>query len=118
MTAPRDTSIETLIGEIGGRLYRDAAASRPALFGARGLRRALLEKALEPYAKTVPIYWVQEEPANMGAWTFLRVRFGCDLFGRPFHLASRAASASPAAGSAKRHKQEQAEIIARAFGEK
>ena len=80
------------------------------------LRRDLLEMALSSYSEGTPIFWVQEEPANMGAWPFLRLQFGNSLFGRfPFEGISRPASSSPATGSHRRHKQEQAEIIARAF---
>jgi 2-oxoglutarate dehydrogenase E1 component len=83
------------------------------------LRGELLESVLSPYASGTPVYWVQEEPGNMGAWTFMRIQFGEKLFGRwPFAGITRPASASPATGSHRRHKQEQAEIIARAFGEK
>ncbi len=76
-----------------------------------------LHAALASYSPATPVYWVQEEPANMGAWTYLRVRFGERILDHPFGGISRAASASPAAGSHRRHKQEQAEVIARAFNE-
>jgi 2-oxoglutarate dehydrogenase E1 component len=83
------------------------------------LRRELLETALAAYPEGTPVYWVQEEPMNMGAWFYLRVHFGENLFGRfPFAGISRASSASPATGSHRRHKQEQQEIIAKAFAEK
>jgi 2-oxoglutarate dehydrogenase E1 component len=83
------------------------------------LRRELLERALENYREGAPVFWVQEEPANMGAWNFMRIQFGEKLFGRfPFDGIARDISATPATGSAKRHKQEQTEIIHRAFGEK
>jgi len=53
----------------------------------------------------------------MGARRYLRLRFGSSLLGRhEFHEVCREASASPATGSASSHKQEQAEILARAFG--
>jgi 2-oxoglutarate dehydrogenase E1 component len=82
------------------------------------LRSELLESALSPYRAGTPVNWVQEEPANMGAWTFLRVRFGESLFGRfPFSGITRPSSATPATGSHRRHKQEQAEIISRVFGD-
>ena len=80
------------------------------------LRTELLKGILAQYKEGTPAFWVQEEAANMGAWTFLRVRFGEKLFGRlPFGGITRPAAATPATGSTKRHKQEQAEIIARAF---
>jgi RHH-type proline utilization regulon transcriptional repressor/proline dehydrogenase/delta 1-pyrroline-5-carboxylate dehydrogenase len=46
MNAPQEPALEPLIRDIGSRLYRDAARSRPALFGARGIRGALLRRAL------------------------------------------------------------------------
>src|SRR5213079_1249699 len=83
------------------------------------LPRDLLQTALAPYPDGTPVFWVQEEPANMGAWSYLRVQFGESLFGRwPFSGISRPASASPATGSPRRHKQEQTEIITRAFGDR
>jgi len=83
------------------------------------LRRDLLEKALTQYPKDTPVFWVQEEPGNMGAWVFMRNQFCGTLLDRwPFEGVTRPPSASPAAGSHRRHKQEQAEIISRAFGEK
>jgi 2-oxoglutarate dehydrogenase E1 component len=81
-------------------------------------RSELLEQALGPYPAGIPVCWVQEEPENMGAWNFMRIRLGETLFGRfPLAGITRALSASPAAGSHRRDKQEQAELIARAFGE-
>jgi 2-oxoglutarate dehydrogenase E1 component len=83
------------------------------------LRREWLELALASYPHGTHVIWVQEEPANMGAWVYLRIHLGETLLGRfPFTGVSRAASASPATGSHRRHKQEQAELIARAFNEK
>jgi 2-oxoglutarate dehydrogenase E1 component len=77
-----------------------------------------LQKALEPYPDGTPVYWVQEEPENMGAWTFLRMRLGASLFDRwPLEGGIyRKASASPATGSAAAHKKEQEELIERALG--
>lgn len=83
------------------------------------LRQDLLQQALAAYREGTTAFWVQEEPANMGAWNFMRIQFGERLFGRfPFSGIARPVSATPAAGSAKRHKHEQTEIIQRAFGEK
>ena len=53
----------------------------------------------------------------MGAWTFLRMKFGERMFGRfPLSVVAREESASPATGSARSHKIEQAELIDEAFG--
>ena len=77
-----------------------------------------LQAALKDYADGTPVFWVQEEPENMGAWRYLRVRFGEKLFGRlPFAAISRPASASPATGSTSCHKLEQQRIVDAAFGD-
>jgi len=82
------------------------------------LHAGLLEEALKSYAEHTPALWVQEEPANMGAWRYLHERFGKKLFGLfPFALISRLESASPATGSSHAHKQEQENLVRRAFGE-
>lgn len=61
--------------------------------------------------KNAKLYWVQEEPENMGAWTFI-LRTMRDP---RIELVSRKATASPAVGYGKMHKKEQEEIIKRAF---
>jgi 2-oxoglutarate dehydrogenase E1 component len=82
------------------------------------LRAELLEQILQPCADGAPVLWVQEEPFNMGAWRYLHERFGKRLLGRfPFAPISRHESASPATGSSKAHKQEQRQLIERAFQE-
>jgi 2-oxoglutarate dehydrogenase E1 component len=82
------------------------------------LHGGLLEEVLKPYAEHTPALWVQEEPANMGAWRYLHEKFGKHLFGRfPFAPVSRFESASPATGSSHAHKFEQENLVRRAFGE-
>lgn len=79
---------------------------------------AELEAALASYPAGTPVVWVQEEPANMGAWWFLRQRLGCELLGRyPLSAIARPESASPATGSAASYQLEQRELSARAFQE-
>jgi len=56
-------------------------------------------------------FWVQEEPLNMGAATFLKMNLQNINFG----IISRTASASTATGYAKIHVKEQLEIIEKAF---
>jgi 2-oxoglutarate dehydrogenase E1 component len=76
-----------------------------------------LRRALESIADGTAAYWVQEEPENMGAWRYLRVRLGESLFGRmPFAGISRPASASPAGGSGASHKLEQERLLEATFG--
>jgi 2-oxoglutarate dehydrogenase E1 component len=75
--------------------------------------------ALKPYPQITPVYWVQEEPENMGAWPYLRRRFGEWLLGRyPFETISRPSSASPAAGSKRQHEAEQQELLRRSLDRK
>ncbi len=62
------------------------------------------------------VVWAQDEPENQGAAPFVQVQ----LWKRgkeqpPVRIISRAASASPATGSAKRHAAEQADLVQRVF---
>jgi 2-oxoglutarate dehydrogenase E1 component len=59
--------------------------------------------------KGAKLVWAQEEPSNMGYWSFiLRYMNGLELI-------SRKASASPATGYSKVHKAEQEKIISSAL---
>jgi len=69
-----------------------------------------LEALYKKYAKAT-WFWVQEEPLNMGAASFLQM----NLKGIPFGVISRLASASTATGYSKVHAKEQGEIIDTAF---
>jgi 2-oxoglutarate dehydrogenase complex dehydrogenase (E1) component-like enzyme len=62
------------------------------------------------------ILWVQEEPANQGAWPFMALNLPAHLGGRQLHRISRRASASPAVGSHSVHEQQQREIVTAALG--
>jgi multifunctional 2-oxoglutarate metabolism enzyme len=61
------------------------------------------------------LYWVQDEPANQGPWTYIGLFLPKYMNGQVATLVSRPASASPATGSAKRHAVEQADVITRAL---
>jgi 2-oxoglutarate dehydrogenase E1 component len=61
------------------------------------------------------LVWVQEEPANQGAWPFIALNLPEHLDGRPLKRASRRASASPAVGSQRVHEAQQREVVATAF---
>jgi multifunctional 2-oxoglutarate metabolism enzyme len=75
-----------------------------------------IREALERYPNAEDVVWVQEEPANMGAWQFMAVNLPEHLpAGRRLRRVSRRASASPAVGSAKVHEVEQRELVAEAL---
>jgi 2-oxoglutarate dehydrogenase E1 component len=77
----------------------------------------LIEAQLRDYPANIPIRWVQEEPQNMGAWPFLRYRFGDRIMGRhPFRSVCRPVSASPATGSPASHRLEHELLLERVFG--
>lgn len=61
------------------------------------------------------LFWVQDEPANQGPWTYIGLFLPKYMDGQVARLISRPASASPATGSAKRHAVEQADLVERAF---
>ena len=69
-----------------------------------------LDVLYKKYSKAI-WYWVQEEPMNMGAATFLRM----NLKNINFYIISRQASAATATGYSKIHAKEQAEILNAAF---
>jgi 2-oxoglutarate dehydrogenase E1 component len=69
-----------------------------------------LNKLFEKYKKAKFI-WAQEEPVNMGAWSYLnRVIKNADL-----NVVPRSESASPATGSHKTHEREQKQLIEKVF---
>ncbi|MEA5258257.1 2-oxoglutarate dehydrogenase E1 component [Arcicella aquatica] len=70
-----------------------------------------VQAEIDKYPKA-KVYWVQEEPENMGYWSFVIREFGW----KPFEgLVARKKSASPATGFLKVHNEEQAALIERAF---
>ena len=79
-----------------------------------------LPKVLAPY-RNAEVVWCQEEPANMGAWTFVDRRIEAVLTKldgaakRPSYI-GRDDAASPATGSAKVHAQQQAALVQDALG--
>ena len=69
-----------------------------------------LMKLYKKYSKAI-WYWIQEEPSNMGAASFLRM----NLTSMNYGIISRPQSAATATGFSKIHAQEQSEIISTAF---
>ncbi|MBS1605122.1 MAG: 2-oxoglutarate dehydrogenase E1 component, partial [Bacteroidetes bacterium] len=70
-----------------------------------------LEALYKKYSQASTWFWVQEEPLNMGAASFLQMNLKSINYG----VISRQPSAATATGYAKVHAQEQAEIIETAF---
>ena len=70
-----------------------------------------LEGLYRKYSQAVTWFWVQEEPLNMGAASFLQMNLKSINYG----VISRQPSAATATGYSKVHAQEQAEIIETAF---
>jgi 2-oxoglutarate dehydrogenase E1 component len=68
-----------------------------------------LRQPLVRYRRSNQVVWVQEEPQNMGGWTYMENRLrgiGCQV-----NYVGRDASASSATGSRQIHLREQAEIV-------
>jgi 2-oxoglutarate dehydrogenase E1 component len=78
-----------------------------------------LPRVLGPY-RNAEIVWCQEEPENMGAWTYLdrrleKVLGGMNVSAKRPHYVGRTEAASPATGLAKTHAAEQAALVAEAL---
>lgn len=75
-----------------------------------------LEQIFAGYLNLEEIVWAQEEPQNMGAWAFMRLRLGELLNDRwPIRYVGRSRNASPAEGSAARHALTQKAIVEQAY---
>jgi 2-oxoglutarate dehydrogenase E1 component len=112
-----------------GKVYYDLLKERELLEGDGSERVSLvrieelypwpsqrLREILSAYENAKRVFWVQEEPRNMGAWSFVR-----DLLpellprGVEVEYAGREPSASTAVGSMRVHRSEQMNLVADAF---
>ncbi len=77
---------------------------------------AQVEEVLGRYPNATEVRWVQEEPENMGAWSYVKGKLYENL-GDRYDIAriSRQASGSPATGTHAIHVQEQDELTAAVF---
>ena len=118
-----------------GKVHVDLNASEAAAEGHVALVRieelhpfptAELRAVLEQYPADADIVWVQEEPRNMGAWSYMEPRLrelltdvrGDDTTPRAnVRYIGRVERASPAEGSADDHAHEQSRIVAAAFAD-
>ncbi|HEX8298698.1 MAG TPA: multifunctional oxoglutarate decarboxylase/oxoglutarate dehydrogenase thiamine pyrophosphate-binding subunit/dihydrolipoyllysine-residue succinyltransferase subunit [Rubricoccaceae bacterium] len=110
-----------------GKVYYDVMKARDGLANPDSVAVARVEQ-LYPFPEAdvqaeiqrfagKPVVWLQEEPANMGAWMFIQPRLDALLpDGARVEYAGRAAAASPATGSAARHTREQEALLNAALG--
>ena len=107
-----------------GKVYYDLVAHREKT-GRKDVGIIRLERLYPLPSITLPpelarftnlqtIKWVQEEPANQGAWSFMAMNMP-ELIGRQLIGVSRSASSSPAVGSHHRHEIEQETLVTQAF---
>jgi 2-oxoglutarate dehydrogenase E1 component len=76
---------------------------------------ALLRKLVKPYKGAEQVVWVQEETKNRGGWSFMLPQL-LELFPyRKLRYVGREPSASPATGSARVHREQQARLVAEAL---
>ena len=73
---------------------------------------AALRDVLARYPAAKSVTWAQEEPANMGAWDFLRDPLAEVIGERTLSVVARPRSSTPAEGSAARHARNQEQLIA------
>ncbi|TGZ13154.1 alpha-ketoglutarate decarboxylase [Streptomyces sp. S816] len=85
---------------------------------------AELQAEVNKYPNAEKYLWVQEEPANQGAWPFIALNLidhldlavGADIpAGERLRRISRPHGSSPAVGSAKRHQAEQEQLVREVF---
>jgi 2-oxoglutarate dehydrogenase E1 component len=78
--------------------------------------RTALTETIARYPKATDLVWCQEEPKNMGGWTFMEGKFE-DLIpgGDRLRYVGRAESPSPATGNYAVHVREQERLIREAL---
>ena len=74
-----------------------------------------LASVIKRYKKAVEWTWVQEEPKNMGAWSYIQPRLA-PMLKKKLNYIGRDASASPATGFPKIYKMQQDGIVDQAIG--
>ena len=108
-----------------GKIYWDLLAKRDEL-GAEDVAIVRVEQlapfpveelraTLGGYATDTPIFWVQEEPRNMGFWHYMKLKSQRRSLGSPLQGLTRPVSASPATGSLSTHRRQQDQLLAAAF---
>ena len=112
---PEPPATTEKIAFCSGKIFFELARQRPPHTQLIRIERLypLPEKTLRQIARAHPkakLLWAQEEPANMGAGSWLKPKLEATL-NRPVAMISRSASATPAVGFISRHNQEQLAIF-------
>jgi 2-oxoglutarate dehydrogenase E1 component len=76
--------------------------------------REMVEAIISQFSNVEKFVWCQEEPLNMGAWSYIFPRLE-RVCGQKIHYAGRGTASSPAAGSKAMHYREQKALLAQAF---
>lgn len=107
-----------------GKVYYDLAAHRDehelnhtALLRIEQLypfHEEMVAALVSQFPKASRFVWCQEEPLNMGAWSYVAPRLE-KVLERRVRYAGRVPASSPAAGSKAKHYREQKELIEHAF---
>ena len=107
-----------------GKMYYDLVAKHAKL-GASDIAIARVERLyplpvaelqaeLARYPAAVEVVWVQEEPANMGAWPTMALKLP-KILQRPATVISLPASSAPATGSGHKHTETHTQLVEMAF---
>jgi 2-oxoglutarate dehydrogenase E1 component len=123
VTAPENTKVTIVCS---GKVYYDLDAEREKRGGIKEIaivrlesiypfNRKSLREILDSYGSP-EVRWVQEEPINQGAYSFVRDRLEEILTDKEvLSVASRPGAASPAVGSKKKYNREFADLMNSAF---
>ena len=107
-----------------GKVYYDLVAHREKIQAGNTaiirleqlypLHRVQLDKLADSFRRDARLIWCQEEPQNMGAWTFIAPPLE-EIFGRKPIYAGRDSAASPAVGLLALHRLQLASFLKKAF---
>ena len=77
--------------------------------------REMIEATIAPFRRATKFVWCQEEPLNMGAWSYIWTRLEKCVGSHHVRYAGRNRASSPAAGSKAMHLREQKKLVEKAF---
>ena len=75
----------------------------------------LLKEIIQPFENATKFVWCQEEPLNMGAWSYIWPRLQNTVESHHVRYAGRNRASSPAPGSKAMHLREQKNLVEKAF---